>query len=467
MNDLVVRGADLGAACRCDLRISGERIVAVAPRLEVRNSDDVLDAAGGGVIPGLHDHHVHLYGWAASRTSVAVGPSEVRDHRALLDALAASDRSLPAGAWLRGFGYHESVAGVLDRHALDDLLPARPLRIQHRSGAQWILNSVGLDRLPAALLDDPGVERDSEGDPTGRLNRMDERLAQAWEPTKVDLAEVSALALQKGVTSFTDATPFSERSQLDLLTEAKRQGEIVQHLTVMTAPGVELRSPPGIRVGPVKVLLDDTTLPTFDELRSAVIDAHSQRRPVAVHCVTAVQTVLTVAVLSDAGTVPGDRMEHGAIIAPELIPELARLGITVVTNPGFVHQRGDTYLVDVDTSERADLYRCASLKRGGVKVMAGTDAPFGPADPWQAARVATTRKTANGKVLGRGEALSSQGALSLFLEGAHGRGCPPVVVPGMRSDLIVLGVPLNEALESLADNVAACIVGGRVALDRR
>jgi predicted amidohydrolase YtcJ len=142
--------------------------------------------------------------------------------------------------------------------------------------------------------------------------------------------------------------------------------------------------------------------------------------------------------------------------------------MTVVTNPGFVHERGDTYLVDVDASERSDLYRCASLHRGGVKVIAGTDAPFGPADPWQAARVATTRKTANGAILGRDEALSSRAALSLFVDGADGRGCLPSIVPGAASDLIVLGVPLNEALESLSgDNVAACIVGGRVALDRR
>ncbi|WP_229758442.1 hypothetical protein [Peterkaempfera bronchialis] len=56
------------------------------------------------------------------------------------------------GTWVRGVGYHESVAGPLDRDRLDALVAHRPVRVQHRSGALWILNSAG-----AALLglDDP------------------------------------------------------------------------------------------------------------------------------------------------------------------------------------------------------------------------------------------------------------------------------------------------------------------------
>lgn len=486
MTDLVVRRADFGAGRQADVRVSRDRIVAVAPHLEIRSTDELLDAAGGGVIPGLHDHHVHLYGWAASRRSVAVGPPQVRDHAAFVERVVASDRALPAGAWLRGVGYHESVAGVLDRRTLDALVPARPVRIQHRSGAQWILNSVGLERLPGALLTDRGIERDSEGQPTGRLSRMDERLAQVWERTEVDLAEVSALALQQGVTAFTDATPFSEQRQLDLLFDAKKRGDIVQSLTLMSAPRSLLEFPLGIQTGPAKVLLDDNALPTFDELLTTVIDVHDEGRAVAVHCVTAVQTVLTLAVLSNAGSLPGDRIEHGALISPELIPDLERLGITVVTNPGFVFERGDTYLADVDPKELDNLYRCASLRRSGVKVLAGTDAPFGRADPWQAARAAVTRETFEGAVLGGDEAVSPLQALSLFFEGAEfleggeffeggefsgravGEQCPLLVAPGAPPDLIVLSVPFDEALKSLsADNVAACIVGGQVALDRR
>ena len=43
---------------------------------------------------------------------------------------------------------------------------------------------------------------------------------------------------------------------------------------------------------------------------------------------------------------------------PELAEWIARLGLTVVTQPSFVRERGDSYLRDVDAADRAWLYRC-------------------------------------------------------------------------------------------------------------
>ena len=123
-----------------DLRV-GVRIDEVADTLAPRPGEDVLDAAGGTVLPGLHDHHVHLYSAAAAETSIGSGR-----HRYAIDAgLAAALASAEVGedGWIRAVGYHDSVAGPLDRDALDALAPAVPLRVQHRSGVLWILNSAG------------------------------------------------------------------------------------------------------------------------------------------------------------------------------------------------------------------------------------------------------------------------------------------------------------------------------------
>ena len=49
--------------------------------------------------------------------------------------------------WIRAVGYHDSVAGELDRHRLDELFARAPVRIQHRSGAMWIVNTPGLIAL--------------------------------------------------------------------------------------------------------------------------------------------------------------------------------------------------------------------------------------------------------------------------------------------------------------------------------
>ena len=78
-----------------------------------------------------------------------------------------------------------------------------------------------------------------------------------------------------------------------------------------------------------------TTSPT------ASASAHAAGRPVAVHCVTRVQLVLTLAALDAAGRLPGDRIEHGAVIPAESLPDLR--GLTVVTQPHFVAERGEQY----------------------------------------------------------------------------------------------------------------------------
>ena len=122
-------------ACAC-----GGVITQSAPRRA--GADVVVDAAGGAVLPGLHDHHVHLLALAAARQSIRLGPPDVGDRAAFDAALRAA--AAGGTGWLRGIGYHESVAGPLDRDRLDALVPGRPVRVQHRSGAMWVLNSRAL-----------------------------------------------------------------------------------------------------------------------------------------------------------------------------------------------------------------------------------------------------------------------------------------------------------------------------------
>jgi len=96
-----------------------------------------------------------------------------------------------------------------------------------------------------------------------------------------------------------------------------------------------------------------------------------------------------------------------------------------------------------------------------VPVAAGTDAPFGPADPWEVMRAAVSRTTRSGAVLGSDEAISAPMALSMFLGSPDRPSIPRSVVPGSPGDLCILKVPLERALEELsASNVAATVIEG-------
>ncbi len=105
------------------------------------------------------------------------------------------------------------------------------------------------------------------------------------------------------------------------------------------------------------------------------------------------------------GTVAGDRIEHGAVVPAELRAELARLGLTVVTQPNFVAERGDDYLAEVDPGDQPFLWPCRSLLAAGVAVAAGTDAPFGRPDPWRLVDAAVNRRSPSGAVIGADERL--------------------------------------------------------------
>ena len=230
-----------------------------------------IDAAGGTLLPGLHDHHVHLRALAAARASVAAGPPQTRTAADLAARLRAADADLPPGAWLRAVGYHESVAGALDRQVLDRLLPHRPVRVQHRTGALWMVNSAAVARLGLDGCELSGVERDQAGRPTGRLWRMDR-----WLADRVPAASRGPGGGEQQGGSARDHGLHRRHARRDRarprVAGAKREWRSA--CTAWHPPGVG--PPPGpITLGPVKILLDDTTLPPLDDLADRIRAAHA------------------------------------------------------------------------------------------------------------------------------------------------------------------------------------------------
>ena len=439
------------------MRLAAGLIAECAPGLRPEPGEEVIDAAGGVLLPGLHDHHVHLRALAAAAASVSVGPPQIRTAAELAARLRAADADLPPGAWLRAVGYHESVAGELDRQVLDRLLPRRPVRVQHRTGALWVVNSLAAARLG---LDAVRARRGGT-----RRRRPSDRAAVADGPlarrpgaraATADLAAVSRKAASLGITGFTDATPGA----------TERRPRVPGRRTDRAAPvlhGAAGRAPAAgaISAGPVKIMLDDTTLPPLDELADAIRVAHAAGRPAAVHCVTRVQLVLTLAALDLAGRRPGDRIEHGAVIGADSLPDLR--GLTVVTQPHFVAERGEQYAADVPPDDLPDLWRLRSLIDAGVDVAAGSDAPFGNADPWQVMRAAVRRPAP----FRADEAVSPARALALFLGEPAAPGCRRLVAPGRPADLALLRAGPLEVLDSLAsDLVAATFIGGELGYTR-
>ncbi len=438
----------------CDVTLSGAAAVLLDGH-PVETGDDVtVDAHGGVLLPGLHDHHLHLLAMAVDSADCSTATDA--------EELGALLRQTP-GAWVRAIGYHESIAGDLDRHALDRLVPDRPVRVQHRSGALWVLNSPALREVEPALDTSADVERDETGAPTGRLWRYDARLRPALPPLEPDLATVGRRLLRLGITGVTDATPDLDPSAIALLTSARRRGALPQDLVLLGAPD---GFPPttAATAGPAKLLLRDHDLPDPDTVAAWVAARHAAGRPVAIHCVTSDALAITLAALDAAGPLPGDRLEHGAVVPPGLRDEIARLGVRVVTNPGFLHARGDAYAAEVDQAELPFLYPYRSLAEAGVRVAAASDAPYGDPDPWGVIRAAAARTTRGGRVLSPAERVTPEAALAGYLTPPEDPGGRPVRLGvGRAGGLCLMRAGLADVLaEPDAGLVGLVATGARI-----
>lgn len=458
--DLVIRDAEVDGVGGLAVRIAGGRIAEVGRNVSA--ALDEFDARGGALLPGLIDHHIHLLATAARDASLAL--DAVRNPAEFLARLRQYAAVRAPGSWVRAVGYHERMAGLLSRHDLDRMVPQHPVRIQHQTGSLWMLNSQALGMVVGDGEPPACVERDEAGSFTGRIWRGDAWLAERLGATPPTLAPLGARLAALGVTGLMDASVSTDDTSASILAAAHRTGELPQRLALMSAGFLAPPADAAFQVGPVKIMLDEHDLPPLDDIVRRIGMARSWSRRVAVHCVTAAELALTLAAFEAAGARPGDRIEHGGMIPADAIAVIADLRLTVVTQPGFVFERGDRYIADIDPTEHGDLYRCASLCAAGVPVASSSDAPYSRADPWAAMRAAVRRRTRDGLSLGSPERVDAEVALRLHLGGFDAPGGRVrTVAPGEPADLCLLKTPRREALAALtSDLVAATIIGGEI-----
>jgi predicted amidohydrolase YtcJ len=228
-----------------------------------------------------------------------------------------------------------------------------------------------------------------------------------------------------------------------------------------------------LRTGPVKILLEEDVhgpRPRPAALARRVATAARGGAQVAVHCIGAGSLVATLAAFAALPTRHRTgrrhRLEHVAECPPPLVARIARLGLVVVTNPAFVHWRGDVYRDETPGRERAWLYRARTLAAAGIPLAGASDAPVVPPSPWPGIAAARSRRTAAGRGLAAAERLDAEAALRLFTTGAAyalrddtlGR-----LVPGGPADLVVVD---PDPLRAPPDEVAATrvrltLAGGR------
>ncbi|MEE9202383.1 MAG: amidohydrolase [Dehalococcoidia bacterium] len=480
--------------------IRGQRILAVgdAAALETVTGPGThsLDLAGATVVPGFNDAHCHLLGLVQALLSLDVSSAgSIPEIQRLLRRRAGE---VASGDWIVATGYDDfqlREGRHPHRRDLDEAAPHHPVRLLHRTGHAWTLNSLALEWLGIGIdtEEPPGglMERELDtGEPSGVFFGMADFLRERLPPLgeaelREGVSRASAAFLEAGITSIQDTSQASGPEQWHLFRRLKQEGYLRPRLTMMVGfPHMDLLAdapisePPGeehLRLWAVKLVLEEVTgqlYPSLEELEAQVAQAHSRGYPVAVHAVeqAAVEaaTAALERVLGDSPRPHRHRIEHCAECPPPLQQRLARLGVTVVTQPSFIYYRGDKYLSQVSPEVLPYLYPTGSLLRAGLRVAGSSDAPVVPISPLTGIYAAVTRRTEGGGVVAPDEAVSPEEALALYTTGAaHAaaeEGAKGSIAPGKLADLAVLSAdPTAVPPEEIMDiRVTMTILGGQV-----
>ncbi|MDB5726432.1 MAG: hydrolase [Novosphingobium sp.] len=360
--------------------------------------------------------------------------------------------------------------GLPTARELDALVRDRPLRLQHRSGRMWLLNSLALDTLLARAAAPPGLELE-DGAFTGRLFDEDDWLRTALAASPPSFGEIAGELARFGVTGITEMSPRNDARIAAHFAAEMASGSLPQRVVLAGGASLADIAPGPWTLGPAKLHLHESALPDFAAASAFIAAAHQRNRPVAVHCVSEVELVYALAAfedvaLEDGAAYRGDRIEHASVASNELIERIAQLGLHVVAQPHFIAERGDDYLRDVDPRHHGELYRLRAFLDAGVTLAAGSDAPFGRPDPWEAMAAAVSRRTPSGVTIQTTEALTPEESLALYLADPQDLTRQRTIGPGARADLCLLDRPWAEARETLsAERVAATWISGRLVHD--
>jgi hypothetical protein len=106
---------------------------------------------------------------------------------------------------------------------------------------------------------------------------------------------------------------------------------------------------------------------------------------------------------------------HAYHPSTENIEIIKRLGISVVSQPGFIYYLGDSYVENVDYERICTIKPHRTWFNEGIKVAGSSDGPVTPFNPWMGMWAAMTRRTeVSGDVLGEDERITRFEALRMY-----------------------------------------------------
>ena len=462
------------------LGISGGLIRAIGERDDILalagDSTRVEELVGATVIPGLIDAHNHLL-----MTGRILQQVQLYDCRSIDDILArvrAAVDAAPAGAWILGRGWDESLLGERrypSRHDLDRVSPDHPV-VLHRVWNKLVANSRALDLAgisretpdpPADAAYAGSFDRDADGEPTGLFRDRAKELVTAAVPipSPQELVEAIGVASREynrlGITAVSEPGLFPE--EVRAFNQAANDGVLTVRTAMSLAGwgfgtrgddavlearlgGVGLLSGFGgelLWLDGVKLMPDggvgDRTARMFepyegepdnrgqwvvppDELHERIRLVHDLGLAMDIHtCGDEAQEVVVQA-FADAQTANPNprlrhRVHHAYLPTEATLAAMAAHAIPAVVSNPFLTHLGESYRTSIGDERAARMMPMRTYLDRAVPLAGSSDSPVATHNPWEGVYAAVTRTTVAGAVLGADQALTVDEALSMYTEG--------------------------------------------------
>ena len=454
-----------------------------------------VDLEGRALLPAFVDPHSHLLACAYARLQVPLG--ECAGWGEIADRLSrhVQERGIQPGEWVKGTGYDQNALaeGVApDRFCLDRACPNNPVVIQHASGHAGVFNTLALERL-GALNGDCGLERDGQGELTGRgeenpfldlLGRipMDglEDVLRAFQGAQEEYASHGIATAQEGLLQPVMAPVYQEilrRGLLYLDVNAYVPPADYDRLRGQFAQGVSA-SPGTFQVAGMKIFLDGspqggtawvrepyagggcgTSTMTDGQVLSAFRQALDRDAQLLAHCNgdRAAEQYLTL--LAQAEREAGKKlcrpvMIHAQLLGLDQLERVKALGVIPSFFVAHVYHWGEIHVKNFGLDRAGRISPAGSALSWGIPFTFHQDSPVIPPDMLETIWCACVRRTKTGRVLGAEEripveaalrAVTQTAALQYGLERELG-----TLRPGKRADFVLLsGDPLRTPPEEL------------------
>lgn len=489
---LVPVGTRVAAPAPLDLRVVDGRVQQIGAEIAATTGEDILEAEGRWIIPGLWDAHVHFGQWALSRGRLDLigthSPGEVtarvRDH---LSRISVADEAVTFGQGFRSAPW-SSQPTVAE---LDAVTGPRPVVLISGDAHNGWLNTAALRLLGLPDRDVPMEENDWFA-VLPRLQSMidsPETVDRAYRRT---VAEAAARGVV-GVTDFEfgpnvidwpprfsggiDALRIRAACYPDLLDQVIAVGLRTGDQLI---PGSDL-----ITMGPLKIISDGSLntrtayccepyggidpLPSPhgvqnsspEELHRLLQRAHDHGLRCAVHAIGDAAASDALDAFADTGA--RGSIEHAQLMRPADIARMGNLPLVASMQPAhLLDDRDVTQQYWADRSDRC--FPLRSLLDARVELALGSDAPVSPLDPWLAMAAAVHRSADEREPWNPAEAITAAEALAASVDGAG------TVGVGSMADLVLLDHdPLAASSGSAAVasrlrsiGVACTIMNGRI-----